>query len=82
MTPIRDFFTRLFKKKPDPNAPWLEYYSRKERSIKFTKKSIYHYLVDEVGEDKDKDQTGKNHQEEDFTLSLLRGDRPCGLCAF
>ena len=53
MTPLKDLFTKLFKKKTDPNAPWLEYYSRKERSIKFTLKSIYHYMVDEVGEDKD-----------------------------
>ena len=53
MTPLRDLFIKLFKKKPDPNKPWLEYYSRKERSIKFTHKSIYEYLVDEVGEDKD-----------------------------
>ena len=53
MTPIRDFFTKLFKKKVDPNAPWLEYYSREERTIKFTEKSIYNYMVDEVGEDKD-----------------------------
>jgi len=52
MTPIRDFFTKLFKKKND-NAPWLEYYSREERKIKFTNKSIYNYLIDEVGEDKD-----------------------------
>lgn len=52
MTPLRDLFTKLFKKKND-NAPWLEYYSRQERSIKFTEKSIYRYMVDEVGEDKD-----------------------------
>ena len=25
----------------DKNKPWLEYYSREERSIKFTNKSIY-----------------------------------------
>lgn len=52
MTPLRDLFTKLFKKKND-NAPWLEYYSRQERSIRFTEKSIYRYMVDEVGEDKD-----------------------------
>lgn len=52
MTPLRDLFTKLFKKKNN-NAPWLEYYSREERSIKFTDKSIYKYLKDEVGEDKD-----------------------------
>ena len=52
MTPIKDFFTKVFKKRDD-NKPWLEYYSREERSIKFTDKSIYNYMVDEVGEDKD-----------------------------
>ena len=49
---IKDLFTKLFKQKED-NAPWLEYYSREDRSIKFTNKSIYNYLIDEVGEDKD-----------------------------
>lgn len=52
MTPIRDFFTRIFKKKND-DKPWLEYYSREERSIKFTDKSIYDFLVESVGEDRD-----------------------------
>ena len=53
MTPFRDLITKIFKKKPDADAPWLEYYSREERSIKFTDKSVYNYMVDEVGEDKD-----------------------------
>ncbi len=53
MTPFRDLFTKLFKKKQDPNKPWLEYYSREERSIKFTTKSVYDYMIDEVGDDKD-----------------------------
>ncbi len=53
MTPLKDLITKIFKKKKDPNAPWLEYYSREERSIKFTKKTIYDYLIDEVGDDKD-----------------------------
>ena len=34
MMPIRDFFTKLFKK-TDKDKPWLEYYSREEKSIKF-----------------------------------------------
>ena len=42
----------LFRIKKN-NEPWLDYYSREERSIKFTKKSIYHYMKDNVGEDKD-----------------------------
>ena len=52
MGKISTFFFKLFKKK-DPEKPWLDYYSREERSIKFTNKSIYDYMVDEVGNDKD-----------------------------
>ena len=52
MTPLKDLFTKLFKTKRR-NEPWLNYYSREERSIKFTTKSIYNYMIDEVGEDKD-----------------------------
>ncbi len=52
MMPIRDLFTKLFKKKED-DKPWLDYYSREERSIKFTDKSIYDYMIDCVGVDKD-----------------------------
>ena len=48
---FKDIWTKLFKK--HRNEPWLDYYSREERSIKFTTKSIYNYMVDEVGEDKD-----------------------------
>ena len=49
---FKNLFTKMFKHR-DLNAPWLDYYSREERSIQFTTKSIYHYLIDEVGEDKD-----------------------------
>ena len=52
MRSIKDIFTMLFKPKKN-NEPWLDYYSREERSIKFTDKSIYHYMVDSVGVDKD-----------------------------
>lgn len=48
---FKDLFTKLFKNHRD--KPWLDYYSREERSIKFTTKSIYEYMIDEVGEDKD-----------------------------
>lgn len=51
MGKINDFFFKLFKK--NSNRPWLDYYSREEKSIKFTHKSIYDYMVDEVGNDKD-----------------------------
>ncbi len=47
------FKIRNIFRKRDKNQPWLDYYSREERSIKFTKKSIYHYMKDSVGEDKD-----------------------------
>ena len=49
---FKNLFNKIFKHR-DLNAPWLDYYSREERSIQFTTKSIYHYLIDEVGEDKD-----------------------------
>ena len=52
MGKISTFLFKLFKKK-DADKPWLDYYSREERSIKFTNKSIYDYMVDEVGNDKD-----------------------------
>ena len=52
MGTISNFFIRLFKDKKK-DKPWLDYYSRKERTIKFTKKSIYDYMVSEVGNDLD-----------------------------
>lgn len=52
MTPLKDLLTKIFKNKKNED-PWLSYYSREERKIKFTDKSIYNYLVDSVGEDRD-----------------------------
>ena len=52
MGKISNFIIKLFKKK-SADKPWLDYYRREERTIKFTKKSIYDYLVDEVGNDLD-----------------------------
>lgn len=49
---LKNLFTHLFKAK-SRNEPWLDYYSREERSIKFTTKSIYSYMVDRVGVDTD-----------------------------
>lgn len=43
---------RIFKGKRK-EQPWLAYYSRKDRSIKFTNKSIYNYMRDNVGDDLD-----------------------------
>lgn len=52
MTPLRDFFTKIFKTR-NKDEPWLEYYSKEDRKIKFTEKTIYEYLKTSVGEDKD-----------------------------
>ncbi|HBA37235.1 MAG TPA: AMP-dependent synthetase [Firmicutes bacterium] len=41
----------MFKKKSQ--SKWLSYYCEKDRAIKFTNKSIYEYLKDEVGGDLD-----------------------------
>ena len=48
---LRDLFTKIFKKKHE--EPWLAYYSKEERKIKFTDKTIYEYLKDSVGVDTD-----------------------------
>ena len=49
---LKDLLTKLFKDK-NVNEPWLSYYSREDRSIKFTNKTIYEYLKDCVGQDTD-----------------------------
>ena len=49
---LKNLYIKIFKKKL-PEAPWLEYYSREDRSIKFTNKSIYNYMRDSVGADLD-----------------------------
>lgn len=49
---ISNFFVKLFKKRSE-DKPWLDYYSREDQSIKFTNKSIYDYMVEEVGNDLD-----------------------------
>lgn len=40
-----------FERKIHKNEPWLEYYSREERRIKFTTKSIYEFMREGVGND-------------------------------
>ena len=40
-----------FERKIHKNEPWLEYYSREERKIKFTTKSIYEFMRESVGND-------------------------------
>lgn len=52
MGKISNLLFKIFKKKSS-DKPWLDYYSREDREIKFTDKSIYDYMVDEVGNDKD-----------------------------
>ena len=39
-------------KKRHQNEPWLEYYSREERKIKFTKMSIYHFMMEKSDENR------------------------------
>ena len=45
---LKDIFVRSKR-----NEPWLSYYSREDRSIEFTKKSIYNYMYDNVKDDQD-----------------------------
>ncbi len=49
---LKKLFIKIFKKR-DKNKPWLDYYSRKDKKIQFTDKTIYEYMVSSVGEDKD-----------------------------
>ena len=49
---IKNWIIKTFKKKR-PSEPWLSYYSKEERSIKFTTKSIYEYMIEGVGDDLD-----------------------------
>ena len=49
---LKDLLTKLFKNKNE-NEPWLNYYSEEDKSIKFTNKTIYEYLKESVGCDKD-----------------------------
>lgn len=41
----------FFQRKIHKNEPWLEYYSRENRKIKFTNKSIYEFMCENVGND-------------------------------
>ncbi len=49
---IKNFITKVTKKKYE-NEPWLSYYSKEERKIEFTSKTIYDYLKSCVGGDLD-----------------------------
>lgn len=52
MSKVKNFFIKLFKNK-NRNEPWLSYYSKEDKKIKFTNKTIYNYLEECVGEDRD-----------------------------
>lgn len=52
MRVFKNLLTKLFKPK-NSNEPWLAYYSDEDKSIKFTNKTIYEYLVESVGKDTD-----------------------------
>ena len=41
---IIEYIKKFLNKENKIDEPWLSYYSREDRSIKFTKKSIYEYL--------------------------------------
>ncbi len=43
---IIEYIKKIFKRENKIDSPWLSYYSREDRSIKFTKKSIYEYMLD------------------------------------
>lgn len=49
---IDRYLLKLFKKK-DKEEPWLAYYSEEDKSIKFTNKSIYEYMLSTIGQDLD-----------------------------
>jgi len=49
---LNKILLKILKEKKN-KKPWLDYYSRSDKSIKFTNKSIYEYLKDEVDNDID-----------------------------
>jgi long-chain acyl-CoA synthetase len=49
---IKDLITKILKNR-NQDEPWLAYYSKEDREIKFTSKTIYDYLKTCVGQDMD-----------------------------
>ena len=49
---IKNIFKNLFGEY-SKKSEWLPFYNRQKKTLKFSKKSIYEYLVDSVGEDRD-----------------------------
>lgn len=53
MRMVKNFIHKFFKEQSSEDQPWLNYYSREERKINYTNKTIYDYLVECVGNDTD-----------------------------
>ena len=49
MNIFKKLYNKIFKKKIMDDV-WLDFYSEEDKSIKFTEKSIYNYLRDQVGD--------------------------------
>lgn len=49
---IKNIFNSLFGEY-SKKSEWLPFYNRQKKTLKFSKKSIYEYLVDSVGDDRD-----------------------------
>lgn len=48
---LKRLFYRYIKRSNVEDSPWLSYYSESTRSIKFTNKTVFEYLKDQVGSD-------------------------------
>lgn len=53
MRMVKDFIHKFFKEQSSDDQPWLNYYSKEDRKITYTDKTIYDYLVECVGDDTD-----------------------------
>lgn len=53
MRMVKNFIHKFFKEQSSEDQPWLNYYSKEERKINYTNKTIYDYLVECVGNDTD-----------------------------
>ena len=72
---LKNRINALFRSE-DKNKPWLEYYSREERKIKFTNKSIYNFMRENVG--KDLDYIALNYFDNKITyFDFLRSINAC-----
>lgn len=53
MHTIKRWIYKFLKRQPIVEEPWLSYYSKEDRSIRFTTKTIYNYLKECVGNNLD-----------------------------